>query len=188
MSNTPWAVKISLHRHTPAPLPTEDGRCCLLKQNTKRIHRKDLFLKPIALQNCSTKLQFSPSGFEPLPITLGTTQTTITYTAPPPYAILERSTLINKNPKEKNQICLLFASTFWHPCNIKLPSLLFCLPYFCFPLSCNADWNIPRFIPSTFFLPKIFLSISITFISLIKSLVIIWHLNNHRITRVGKDL
>lgn len=94
------------------PCPIANRRRKVLSFKTK--YQKDTLERSLLETHTLAKLQYRatihPSGFDPLPITLGTTQTAITYTAPPPYAILKRSTLLNKNPKKKNQICLLFAS------------------------------------------------------------------------------
>lgn len=162
--------------------------CCLLKQNNKRIHRKDLFLKLIHLQNSSTELQFSPSGFEPLHIKLGTRYRTIKWCCitsphhhwkdsqnPPPKHIR----YLKKNPKEKKQVYLFFANSFWCSCKVNASHFLFCLhhlPPLFLPL-CRLKRTTPYLYGFSF--SNWLLPIPIIFItSLIKISVILWHLNN----------
>lgn len=144
----------TFHTHY-CPIGKGARRCCLLKQNNKRIHRKDLFLKLIHLQNSSTELQFSPSGFEPLHIKLGTRYRTIKWCCitsphyhwkdsqnPPPKHIR----YLNKNSKEKKQVYLFFANSFWCSCKVNTSHFLFCLHHLLPLTSSYADWSTPHLI------------------------------------------
>lgn len=155
-----------------------------------RIHRKGLLLKPISLQKASTELQFSPSGFEPLHIKLGTPHITIKWCH---RASLKRFTepttkalwvLKIKSQREKTGLPA-FCKQLPHPCKVKSSHLLFCLHHLLppfFPL-CRLNHTLPylhRFSFSDLFIPTPITCIK----SLIKITAILWHLNNSQLTKI----